>query len=433
MRVFVDGGTQGSRAKTGNISPTVGGESIWIGYADQPENQAWSGQFEGDLDEVRISRVARSAPWIATQFNNESSPGAFYAVGAEAAGPWSPGTLAVNYRSIGTNGAVLYSTGTASVALGATTVTLAGASLPGNVGAGDVLTFTGAPAETLYVLSRDSATQLTLQGPATSAHTGQTYTITRAYTTLAAWETGRQGDLVGENRREIGMAYNDGPFTAGVTIDGSTTDPARTMKLTAAPGQRHLGRAGTGVVLDNGLSPSPAIQILDDFVTVEWLEIKGGSGPGAHGIELAAGINPANLVTVANNVIHDTGGDGVRLGDPDGIVDIREQHHLPGELRHPFPGGHDGRRPGERLQQHDLRLRRRHRPLRHQVGRAPDEPEDRPAQQHRPQQRERRLRGVALLRSRVLLQSGLHADRAMAGSSARPSTWPTAASPATSP
>jgi uncharacterized repeat protein (TIGR01451 family) len=322
MRIYVDGVSQGSRTKTGNVAPTVGGESIWIGQADQPENQSWSGQLEGDLDETRISRVARAPNWIATEFNNESSPGAFYAVGAEAPGSNSPATLAVNYRSIGTNGAILYSTGTASVALGATSVLLAGATLPGNIGAGDVLTFTGSPAETLYVLARDSATGLTLQGPATSDHTGQTYTITRAYNTLAAWEADRRGDLVGENRREIGVAYDDGPFVSGVTIDGSKTDPVRYMKLTVAPGQRHLGRAGTGVVLNNGVSVSPAIRIIDDFAAVEWFEIRGGLGTAAHGIVIEAGAGPGNLRAVANNVIHDTGGDGVRLSDPDGIVDI---------------------------------------------------------------------------------------------------------------
>jgi len=324
MTVFVDGTSQGSRSKTGNISPTAGGESIWIGQADQPEGQPWSGELEGDLDELRISRMARPAEWIATQFNNQSSPGTFYTVAPQGIGPYSfPTTLAVNYRSIGTNGGTLYPTGTASVTLGATTVTLAGATLPGNVGVGDVLTFTGTPAEALYILSRDSATQLTLQTPAAFDHANQNYTITRAYTSLAAWETGRQGDLVAENRQEIGVAYNDGPFTAGVTIDGSTTDPARYMKLTAAPGQRHLGHADTGVVVNSGASPSPAIRILDEYVTVEWLEIRGGSGPTAHGIELADGVGPANLATVANNVIHDVGGDGVRVGDPDGIVDIQ--------------------------------------------------------------------------------------------------------------
>ncbi len=326
MRVFVDGGNQGSRAKTGNVSPTGGGEAVWIGHGDQPEDRAWSGQFEGDLDELRISRVARPASWIATQFNNQNSPGAFYSVGApEDAGSYSPATLAVNYRSIGTNAANL-SAGTASAASGATTVTVS-AGLPANIGLGDQLDFTGAPVETLFILSRDSATQVTVQTPAASAHIAQIYTIKRAYNTLQAWSTARQGDLVAGNRREVGVAYNDLPFVpfAAVTIGvlGVTkTDPARYMKLTVAPGQRHLGRAGTGVVLDNGTSLSPSIRILDDFATVEWFEIKGGSGTGAHGIEFASNINPANLATVANNVIHDTGGDGVRLGDPDSIVDI---------------------------------------------------------------------------------------------------------------
>jgi hypothetical protein len=39
----------------------------------------------GLLDEIRISTVARSADWIATEYLNESSPSAFYAVGAENA------------------------------------------------------------------------------------------------------------------------------------------------------------------------------------------------------------------------------------------------------------------------------------------------------------------------------------------------------------
>jgi hypothetical protein len=131
---------------------------------------------------------------------------------ASHAHPSTPSTP--NFRSIGTNGWTLHDTGNASVPLDSRVVTFAGgASLPGNVGKGDVLTFPGAPAETLYIYSRDSATQVTLQAPATAAHTNQTYTITRAFTTLAAWETARQGDLVTENRLEVGVA-NDAPFTA---------------------------------------------------------------------------------------------------------------------------------------------------------------------------------------------------------------------------
>jgi len=42
----------------------------------------WSAEWEGQLDEVRISNVARSACWIETQFNNQISPSTFFTLGA---------------------------------------------------------------------------------------------------------------------------------------------------------------------------------------------------------------------------------------------------------------------------------------------------------------------------------------------------------------
>ena len=81
----------------------------------------------------------------------------------------------------------------------------------------------------LRPLSRDSATQVTVQGTATETQTNAAYTIRRAYNTFQAWETARQGDLVAEDRREIGVAYNDGPFnlTSGIEIRGSTESQTR--------------------------------------------------------------------------------------------------------------------------------------------------------------------------------------------------------------
>ena len=46
-------------------------------------NETWN----GILDEVRISNVPRSADWIMTEYNNQSSPSTFYAVGAEEMAP----------------------------------------------------------------------------------------------------------------------------------------------------------------------------------------------------------------------------------------------------------------------------------------------------------------------------------------------------------
>ena len=44
--------------------------------------------LDGVLDEIRLSRIARPAPWIATDFQNQSAPAAFYQVGPEETPPF---------------------------------------------------------------------------------------------------------------------------------------------------------------------------------------------------------------------------------------------------------------------------------------------------------------------------------------------------------
>ena len=69
--------------KTGNVSPSLAEQHVMIGNGDQQQNVNWSSEFEGDIDEVRISRAARSDNWIATEYANQSSPSTFYRVGDE--------------------------------------------------------------------------------------------------------------------------------------------------------------------------------------------------------------------------------------------------------------------------------------------------------------------------------------------------------------
>jgi hypothetical protein len=289
--------------------------------------------LDGWMDEARISRVARSPDWIQTSYNSMASPGTFFSLGAEENGPYS-WPLAVNIRSIGTSPGTLYSVGNASIGIGATTVTFAGgASLPANVGAGDQLVIGG---ETFFIRTRDSATQVTVQTAATANHASQAYTIARAYTTLLDWETARDGDLVLEQRREIGMIYNDGPFTAGASIAGSTTDCHCYMHLTVAEGQRHDGTAAVGAVLD-GMNTDQGIRVSDDYTVVEWLSFRRNRGvDGAAGVvvHLARNVllsrlliydfyDAVNLVsgirgqdnagyTVRNTIIYDGGRAGIR-------------------------------------------------------------------------------------------------------------------------
>ena len=171
----------------------------------------------------------------------------------------------------------IYSTGDASVAQGATTVTFAGgASLPTRVGVGDELTLDpgGTNEETLYVQSRISATELTVQSSALIDHsTPESYTLERAYKKIQDWETDRQGDLVDEDRMEVGLAYNDGPFHENVLIDGAIADSSHFMRLTVAEGHRHSGTAaGSHVVLDPDTA-GHAFEVRSDYFMLEWFEI----------------------------------------------------------------------------------------------------------------------------------------------------------------
>lgn len=226
-----------------------------------------------------------------------------------------PSGVSVNYRSIGTNSGTLYATGNASVTCGGRVVTFGGgASLPAKIGQGDRITLGG---ETRYILTRDSATQVTLQRPSAGTHNGVGFSITRAFTSLGAWENGRGGNLVGDNRREVGVCYNDGVLGKGVVISGSTTDSKRYMELTVASGQRHSGKAGTGVILKPSVA-GHAIEILDDHTRVGWLEITDWSANTANSYD---GINiMANNVLVEGVIIHDDGARSVSNPDCNGIT-----------------------------------------------------------------------------------------------------------------
>ncbi|MGD8764382.1 MAG: DUF2341 domain-containing protein, partial [Desulfobacteraceae bacterium] len=75
IRIDNTGDTQSSQ--TGNL--TVNTDQVRIGDnatgADQP--------FDGIIDEVRISSVARSDAWLNTEYNNQSDPSTFFTLGPE--------------------------------------------------------------------------------------------------------------------------------------------------------------------------------------------------------------------------------------------------------------------------------------------------------------------------------------------------------------
>ncbi|MHC4414872.1 MAG: right-handed parallel beta-helix repeat-containing protein [Planctomycetota bacterium] len=135
---------------------------------------------------------------------------------------------------------------------------------------------TGAGAAVFHILSRDSVTQVTTQEIAGSTLSNESFTIERAYTTLQAWEDDRQGDLVSEGRREVGVCYNDSAFLGRLVISGSTTDATRFMWLTVAAGQGHNGIKNSGPAIDanGGWGGLNAIDVEDEYTRIEGLEIR---------------------------------------------------------------------------------------------------------------------------------------------------------------
>jgi hypothetical protein len=69
----VDGGTADKVAGTYSADSTT----LYIGQRGDGRDH-----FNGQLDELRISKSVRSADWIATEYNNESNPATFYSIGS---------------------------------------------------------------------------------------------------------------------------------------------------------------------------------------------------------------------------------------------------------------------------------------------------------------------------------------------------------------
>ncbi|MEQ8628639.1 DUF2341 domain-containing protein [Ekhidna sp.] len=71
---YVNGVQQFSNAFTTNIDNSVG-EAVLLGTRADLTGTRF---FEGILDELRISEAAHTAGWVATEYNNQSSPSTFY-------------------------------------------------------------------------------------------------------------------------------------------------------------------------------------------------------------------------------------------------------------------------------------------------------------------------------------------------------------------
>ena len=232
------------------------------------------------------------------------------------------------YRSIGD--ALDYTTGTVTAVNGETYVigSLDVEWKTENRGRGDAITIPcpNPPAcsgGTDYtILSVDAENELTLTAPYTGATTFTLpYMISRKFQKLKGWEDCIEATLpcpgvisanfVTDARVEVGVVYDDSIYfmtpTERLLLDNVITDVNHTITLTTTPPNRHHGVQDTGVILDNGVEVSPAIEIRTGFVTIEWIELRYGDADGQ--ISVIAVGNSSQIV-VRNVLFRDNNNNG---------------------------------------------------------------------------------------------------------------------------
>jgi hypothetical protein len=293
--------------------------------------------------------------------NSGTSPNTYHWA---AFGPHASRTY---YRSIGNTGAIVGAGASGiSVTNGSNVVDAPGAQwVTGKRGRGDVITIAGV---NYMVGSVVSETRLYLSEPYPGAtQSGLPTQIRRQFATLADWKSCIDGQgatpppagpcyyfpapttsLVADDRNEVGIVYNDGSaYAAGLVIDGSTTDATHTIALTVDPGHRHngIGWSGSGipagVAVDNNGNATPAIEVRDDYVTVEWLDVRGGFGASADLLYVGSLTQDANSIVIRQNLLHNGSARGIQIADPDTVATVSNNivANVAGHGIHLNPGG----------------------------------------------------------------------------------------------
>lgn len=232
-RFYVDGAAAGT-----SVTAATWGTHDWkMGL-----NGTGGHPYVGSLDEQRFSNVVRTADWIATEYNNQSSPSTFYSIGAEttnpAGGAWANGytyrrTITIDHTKVPntnqSNFPMLFSGTYSYLAL--------------NSGSGSTLSFSGAGI-TVNSYSVQNATKIVANitiagGAATTARNvvvtnpsdSQTGTLTGAFTILAPAATPTFSPIAGSyaGTQNVVIASTTPSNTIYYTTDGTTPTTGSTV------------------------------------------------------------------------------------------------------------------------------------------------------------------------------------------------------------
>ena len=137
------------------------------------------------------------------------------------------------------------------------------------------------------------------------------------FTSLSAWESARQYDLVAEN--VVAVARIEGDWTnatdtTAFTIDGWTTGADNYILIYATPEARHSGAWDYDKYVLSSEAGASAMAINEDFVYIDGLQISMSNADNAdnYGIEMSSmGVSAEHYIS--NNIVRRVSGTGSRV------------------------------------------------------------------------------------------------------------------------
>ncbi|MCP3937732.1 MAG: DUF2341 domain-containing protein, partial [Actinomycetia bacterium] len=350
LEVFINGTSKDTTATSAGISSST--SNVNFG------RNSFSGDrfFDGMIDEVRISSVARSAPWIETEYNSQSSSSTSYTLGAETTPPSADLALTKTVDdSTPTEGdTVVYTVVLDNNGPSATTNVTVTDLLPGGVtyvsdvpttgsyisgtgvwtvgsmanGASETLTITttvdpGTATTTIVNTASVSASDLSDPTPGNDSD-GANITVQTANLTLTKTDSPDPAPSNGPLLYNL-LVTNNGPHSATV-VEVTDTLPASTTLQSATPSQGSCSGTTTvtcnlGAILSGGTA---SIEIL--VTTSGTGTINNSASVTAHEIDLVPGDNSASEDT---DVVADSTTD----------IPLTQYTRLHGFLDHVVTGG----------------------------------------------------------------------------------------------
>ena len=264
FNLYIDGVQQSltSLNLAGSVnSPFTASGGTWIGY-----HTAWSNNFEGAMDEVRVSTAALSPSWIATEYNNENSPSSFYTIGSEqpisssstipdanfvnltggggtcngSGAAWSDGELCATIPSnaaLGVTQTTITSNGVTSNAY-SFTVTQPAPSAPGTPSYSNITTST-------VTVSWTAGANSTYYSIARATSAGGTYSQITTTTSLSYNDSGLTPAATYWYKVRGVNAGGNGPYSATSSVTMNTAPPNPPSEDSPVSGAQNLGTTPT--------------------------------------------------------------------------------------------------------------------------------------------------------------------------------------------